>query len=327
MKNLFDFATKELSQDAFLRWLFESYQDEKYGYIGKALIAEFVNLYGSHSIKPEQISDIKTYAQSENIDIVVDFKVDGRDYILAIEDKTTSAHHDEQLKRYKGIVEKWNRQKKDTNRPTILIYYKTHKMDDKEEKEVVDSDWKIFSFDQINNFWSKYSHCGNAIIEQYVSHISGAFKNSSNTSFPNDANLDKWVGYFNAKQKELNGLYDIWVGIWHSLFVYFCVRPKGRRNDNIPYLEIRSRDCIDEMGNKMLNARILLYNVHLEDEQRNLYKTAIEKTKIFHSENNKEQIGSMLKRKQKPKLFKTVKEFEDALKEAIEQYLSIIGLE
>lgn len=28
MKNLFDFATKELSQDAFLRWLFENYECE-----------------------------------------------------------------------------------------------------------------------------------------------------------------------------------------------------------------------------------------------------------------------------------------------------------
>ena len=29
MKNLFDYATKELSQDAFLRWLFESGFDKK----------------------------------------------------------------------------------------------------------------------------------------------------------------------------------------------------------------------------------------------------------------------------------------------------------
>ena len=28
MKNLFDYATKELSQDAFLRWLFENYDCE-----------------------------------------------------------------------------------------------------------------------------------------------------------------------------------------------------------------------------------------------------------------------------------------------------------
>ena len=28
MKNLFDYATKELSQDAFLRWLFENYNCE-----------------------------------------------------------------------------------------------------------------------------------------------------------------------------------------------------------------------------------------------------------------------------------------------------------
>ena len=29
MKNLFDYATKELSQDAFLRWLFENYNCKK----------------------------------------------------------------------------------------------------------------------------------------------------------------------------------------------------------------------------------------------------------------------------------------------------------
>ena len=28
MKNIFNFATKELSQDAFLRWLFENYDCE-----------------------------------------------------------------------------------------------------------------------------------------------------------------------------------------------------------------------------------------------------------------------------------------------------------
>ena len=28
MKNLFDYATKELSQDAFLRWLFENHDCE-----------------------------------------------------------------------------------------------------------------------------------------------------------------------------------------------------------------------------------------------------------------------------------------------------------
>lgn len=29
MKNLFDFATKELSQDAFLRWFVSNYEDSK----------------------------------------------------------------------------------------------------------------------------------------------------------------------------------------------------------------------------------------------------------------------------------------------------------
>ena len=41
MKNLFSYATKELSQDAFLRWFLESYDDEEVGYI----VADFINYY------------------------------------------------------------------------------------------------------------------------------------------------------------------------------------------------------------------------------------------------------------------------------------------
>ena len=32
MKNIFDYATRELSQDAFLRWLFENFDDTELKY-------------------------------------------------------------------------------------------------------------------------------------------------------------------------------------------------------------------------------------------------------------------------------------------------------
>ena len=41
MKNLFNYATKELSQDAFLMWLFENYDDSELGEIANALLGNF----------------------------------------------------------------------------------------------------------------------------------------------------------------------------------------------------------------------------------------------------------------------------------------------
>ena len=41
MENLFDYATKELSQDAFLRWLFESWnEDIECGIIARKILKE-----------------------------------------------------------------------------------------------------------------------------------------------------------------------------------------------------------------------------------------------------------------------------------------------
>lgn len=321
MENLFNFATKELSQDAFLLWLFASYRDEEYGHIGKELLAEFVNLVKSDHIKPEQITNIVAHSKPEDIDIVVDFKVNDRDYILAIEDKTTSSHHDDQLKRYKETIKKWNEQKNDIDRPTFLIYYKTHKMDKQEISEVENKyGWKNYPFEMINDFWKKYTKCGNMIIEQYAEHIVGSYKNSNNTSFPNDHNIDKWIGYFENLQKHLSIKCNVEVGEYQSRYAYLKVRPCGFEKNKIPYLEIRSRDCLNKDNNKVLNAHILLYGVDLKKEEKEAYKARIKTP--FHNENNKQQIGSMLKRNQIAQEFKTEEEYEDKLKEVIKAYLS-----
>ena len=41
MKNLFDYATKELSQDAFLCWLFESWEDADLKEVAFGLLRKF----------------------------------------------------------------------------------------------------------------------------------------------------------------------------------------------------------------------------------------------------------------------------------------------
>ncbi len=100
--NLFDFATSELSQDAFFCWslnwlsLKEDTEDPYYKY-GKAMLDLFL---GEH--KKDSYKEVKVLKQFNRIDVLVLFK-DNQDnqYALIIEDKTNTSEHNEQIKKYK----------------------------------------------------------------------------------------------------------------------------------------------------------------------------------------------------------------------------------
>lgn len=314
MKNLFDYATKELSQDAFLRWVIDNYD------VGKQLVAEMVNLYEGYHVKPNQIDIIKTYGQVQKMDIVVDFKIDGEDCVLIIEDKTTSSEHSNQLKTYKTKVESWNEDYKKDNgkdRQSFFVFYKTHKIDEDERERIKDAGWIEFPFKKINEFWSRHKDHSNFLISQYVQHVTEAWNNSENTKLPSDDNVDKWIGYFNKTLKQkINSQCDIWVSSTYYGYAYFCLRPKGRINESIPYFEIRSLDCLN--GN--LIGRILLYDVKISDGEKTKYKEKINaKCRLFESENNAQQISSTKKKLK----WATEDEYVRLVNDLVKEYLSI----
>ena len=100
--NLFNFATSELSQDAFfcwsLNWLAvkEDPEDPYYKY-GKAMLDLFL---GEH--KKDIYKEVEVLKQFNRIDVLVLFK-DNQDnqYALIIEDKTNTSEHNEQIKKYR----------------------------------------------------------------------------------------------------------------------------------------------------------------------------------------------------------------------------------
>ena len=102
MKNIFDYATKELSQDAFLRWLFENFDCKDSASLKDA--SQFI-LKQLCMIKNEDIIDVKTYSQWNKIDIFAVVKTNKRSIALFIEDKVFSNEHN-QLKRYNETIEK-----------------------------------------------------------------------------------------------------------------------------------------------------------------------------------------------------------------------------
>ncbi len=119
--NLFDFATKELSQDAFLLWLISwahplCTEDTE---LHVAAIRFIKFLVGKSGRKCPDIEKLNVYKQWEKID--VSFTVNDQLYVI-IEDKTSSGTHGKQLEEYKRKATRWCG---DNGYELICIYFKT----------------------------------------------------------------------------------------------------------------------------------------------------------------------------------------------------------
>jgi hypothetical protein len=128
--NLFSFATKELSQDAFLCWLLQ-WSDASYAEIepklhiaGQSLLNR---MFIKHGITLNILPSVKIIRQFKNVDILVE--VDSQ-YILLIEDKTTSKEHSNQLARYKEDVCKAYPEQR-----VLPIFFKTGEQSDYRDVE------------------------------------------------------------------------------------------------------------------------------------------------------------------------------------------------
>lgn len=115
--NLFNFATSELSQDAMFAWMLSwaSPQCKKYDESLHAVALRFVKLLtGDSSLR---VDSITVGRQKSHIDILAEIN---DDIVLAIEDKTGTTIHDNQLVRYIKAVEN-----EYPNRKKCFAYVKT----------------------------------------------------------------------------------------------------------------------------------------------------------------------------------------------------------
>lgn len=230
MKNLFNYATKELSQDAFLRWLFENYncENEEVVRICKKIFNAFTNNDNTNTALDFSKIDknsLKTVAQWKNIDVSIWFTIQGEEYLIVIEDKTTTEEHC-QLKNYnEKIKEHLNWLIKNNKRPIKQVYkifYKTaeisgNKKDKKTEKgRVFAEGWEIFDIQKIYELFKDVKNTRSEILDGYAEHIrdiNDTYNNFENVSF------EKWL-YNNTifqayAQKRLKSDYsDCYRGIY-----------------------------------------------------------------------------------------------------------------
>ena len=153
--NLFDFATKELSQDAVICWLIawadahatERPVDGGLRECGRAFVDALFATWEDDWGKVELGSRIRTEVrrQENQIDVLARVKARDARYVLLIEDKTDTGAHDDQLDRYRATVLNGETVFGDvTNDELFPIYVKTgnHSLKDREHAE--ENDYAVF---------------------------------------------------------------------------------------------------------------------------------------------------------------------------------------
>ncbi len=162
--NIFDYATSELSQDAFFAWLLRWAEDglrreDKYLHdcalnLLKAFFAEYYSDYhsslGARFLKDIQnfdsvnsIESVDVNCQEKRIDLWLTIETDKGTYYLVIEDKTHSTQHDNQLKTYREYFSE------DEKKRTCFIYLKTGELIKGEEEVVGKEKYSLFDLDSI----------------------------------------------------------------------------------------------------------------------------------------------------------------------------------
>lgn len=142
--NLFEYATKELSQDAMICWLLKwaakEYQasDPELSKVG----VNFVNaLLAKHEAAPlSDVNKMKVWQQHHRIDVLA--TINDTD-VLLIEDKTDSTDHSGQLERYYEAV-----RQKHPDKNIYPIYFKTGNYQLSEKSRIEDTKHKYRVFDR-----------------------------------------------------------------------------------------------------------------------------------------------------------------------------------
>lgn len=168
--NIFDYATSELSQDAFLAWFFkwaEKENEKEDEILNRCATNCLRNFLGN--ICPSEIKSVKIYRQWENIDLWITIN----DTVhLIIEDKTGTSEHHNQLIRYKEIAKEWyeNEGGKDFESHFSFVYYKSGDITPNERDRVLKAQYTIITRIELLSIFEKYE-ISNPIFLDYKAKI------------------------------------------------------------------------------------------------------------------------------------------------------------
>ncbi len=207
---LFDYATSELSQDAFFAWLL-AWADKKYAGPEHDLALSFLNTVFKKDIRnlslPSNVS-IQVWRQYYHIDVFC--TINDGEYALILEDKVNAQQHDKQLERY---LENVLGEKKYKN--VVGIYCKTG--DQSNWAEIEKLGYVVMNRAELMKLFDSpegIAACSlNKIIADFACHLRGienltnGYKTDSIETW--NENWNAWKGFYMALQDTLeDGSWD-----------------------------------------------------------------------------------------------------------------------
>ena len=207
--NIFDYATSELSQDAFLAWLIQ-WANKEYQKVDSALhacatsfVQELLDKDKSYSIETVEVRK-----QWHNIDVSA---LVNNEYFLLVENKKGSKEHSDQLNRYLEIAKAEHENSGIEIKP---VYFKMEEQGDYEG--VKQAGFEIFKRDKMLSILSDYIDSTerskqNDIIVDYYKYLDDLDKKIK--SYQTES-LDKWhwyswQGFYSELQKRIgDGKWD-----------------------------------------------------------------------------------------------------------------------
>ena len=171
--NLFDYATKELSQDAVICWLIDwagrettgDLEDEELRRCGLAFVKALFSTWRKWGYSVDLGDSVRTEVrrQEKGIDVLV--RVDG-EHVLLIEDKTKTGAHDDQLARYWRLVVEGKTYFGDVGAKNLYpIYCKTGNHSLKDRQYVEDQEYAMFDRADFLKVLESYSGTNKILID------------------------------------------------------------------------------------------------------------------------------------------------------------------
>ncbi|MBS4195481.1 PD-(D/E)XK nuclease family protein [Lederbergia citri] len=198
--NLFQFATSELSQDAFLCWLL-SWGQKGYRYHDEPLhnvALDFVSsIFTAHHLSAPPIRSIEIIRQFKSLDVLA---IINNEYAILIEDKTYTKNHSNQLVRYRETV-----RKEYPNLIQLPIYFKI--ADQSHYRSVESAGYFPFTRKMMLNIMEKGKDVQNSIFVDYLRHLQSIEQQvSAFWSIPiSEWDAFAWQGFYQELQKEIAG--------------------------------------------------------------------------------------------------------------------------
>lgn len=163
--NIFNLATNELSQDGFFTWLIQ-WADDRCLAFNKQLnkVAKYFVKALLEESDDYQIKEVNAGRQWNNIDIWVEVN---SEYFIAIEDKTDTGEHSQQLERYKQIAADYC---KENNFKLRLIYLKTGNESSSSLKKIKEKGYLIIDRKSILRILNK-QHVQNDVFNEFREYL------------------------------------------------------------------------------------------------------------------------------------------------------------